>query len=264
LNQLVYFFWFGRLIFSDVVESGFLQINLQGLMNEEYTQAFTNTFLEVLRSAKNLSKFPTISLECIRQVSNLKNVYQSLLDSDDDRVTSICRVVASMIEDYPEMIISHFQSGGGAIVELALLCTSHPEKEMCQIMLELWYSLQCSLCENSELSKSSPVYQAISQVFIQLIHILLRQCMYEGVPDWDQGELSVLTSSNLRTIFKPLLNLFFPSDEEQEFAEFRNSITDTFQYCYNVLGENLLPLLLTILQDLLKLVFFLPSSFHCE
>ena len=126
------------------------------------------------------------------------HIIESEEDEDYKLAMSICKVVGCLIEDYSDCVVDNLEDGGIELIRLALMCTSHKERELSLLMLDLWYILSFWIESNVEDFSKYSKRNIFVSAYSELLKILLAQSMYESdALTWDEGNFPSSLPSSL-------------------------------------------------------------------
>ena len=113
---------------KDSIDSGCLNVLIRELQNPSHGLRAANIASQLLL-ANEWKSFPSEMVKVMQQVVTLGPVLQSVKGDDDSDVChSMAVVVATLIENYSELIISSFDPVGRGLLEMLLMCTSNPSQ----------------------------------------------------------------------------------------------------------------------------------------
>lgn len=218
------------------------------LVSTTVTSFYSNT--EIVESAiealshiathPNSHKYPSCVLSFLTRILPVHHLIRPDLDSIEAQElrASVYGLFISLAESHPRLILNSLLSATSqntvCLIQIILACSnapgSYPHQEShSHLAFGFWYILQDELlsCDASQyqllLSILAPVYHSLALV-------LIRKSEF---PADDQN---------------------ISAEDKEAFRCYRQDIADTLMYCYNVLRENLLDLLLEKLQSTIQAV----------
>ncbi|CAN0101819.1 unnamed protein product, partial [Ectocarpus sp. 12 AP-2014] len=133
---------------DEVVRNPLLSAAFDALGNQELFETAVDFLVEVLRKYK-ANNFLIVQLMVPKAMALEAAYMKSLEEEDADVARGLCRLFTEMGEAYMDVIMAPDDRGQLKLVQLVLMCTSHPEREIATIPLYFWY-LFCRTLESLE------------------------------------------------------------------------------------------------------------------
>ncbi|CAM9622957.1 unnamed protein product [Discosporangium mesarthrocarpum] len=129
---------------DDLCRSPLLEAAFPAMENPGLFETAVDFLVEVLRSYEVTS--PTLVSIMVPKTMSLKETYlKAVTDGNEDTAMGLCRLFTEMGENYMDVIMFDQDLNQRALIELVLLCTSHPENEIATIPKYFWYRLSNAL-----------------------------------------------------------------------------------------------------------------------
>eukprot|EP00752_Nemacystus_decipiens_P010447 g9307.t1 len=130
---------------DDLVRNPLLLAAFDSLGNQELFETAVDLLVEVLRKYKT-SNLSIVQL-MVPKAMALEAAYSEAVEEEDaDVARGLCRIFTEMGEAYMDLIMAPDDRGQLKLVQLVLLCTANPDKDIAIIPLYFWYRF----CRNLE------------------------------------------------------------------------------------------------------------------
>ncbi|CAB1115460.1 unnamed protein product [Ectocarpus sp. CCAP 1310/34] len=133
---------------DEIVRNPLLSAAFDALGNQELFETAVDLLVEVLRKYK-ANNFLIVQLMVPKAMALEAAYVKSSEEEDADVARGLCRLFTEMGEAYMDVIMAPDDRGQLKLVQVVLMCTSHPEREIATIPLYFWY-LFCRTLESLE------------------------------------------------------------------------------------------------------------------
>ncbi|CAM9473964.1 unnamed protein product [Scytosiphon promiscuus] len=177
---------------DQLVSSPLLPAAFEALGNQELFETAVDVLVEVLRKFKT-SNFLIVQL-MVPKAMPLEAAYAKAVEEEDNDVArGLCRLFTEMGEAYMDVIMAPDDRGQLKLVQLVLMCTSHPDREIATIPLYFWYRFCWTLESLEPAELRTARCTMFAQCLVGLIGVLLVLMRYpEDIDELSDDEVDDL------------------------------------------------------------------------
>lgn len=194
--------------------------------------------LQAMGNNPDTHKYPASCVQLIAKVIPLHSIVQQATCNDQEILSNLYCMLISLAESHSRLLVSSLLTEGPAkesslqLVHIILQCSNTPgvypiQETLSQHALGFWYILQDDMLAFGK-EHFAVIMQSLGPVYLLLAEVMLHKSM---LPADDSS---------------------WSSEEKEQFRCYRQDVADTMMYCYNVLHEKLLELLLQKLEGALS------------
>jgi transportin-3 len=190
-----------------------LSAAFDSLKKDELFESAIDLLVEVLRTYDEPSRsMPIVHILVPRAMACRDAYLQCVSEEDEDAARGYCRLLTEMGESYMDLVMGQEDVGQVVLVEMLLMCTTHPEPDVAAIPLHFWYRLSRALerLEPKELQQAK--LNAFGPYLSRLVDVLGQLLRYPA--DFEQ----------LR------------KDQADDVRKHRHDVADVLNDCCRVLG----------------------------
>jgi len=192
---------------EEIVASPIVVCSLgEALSDGELFESACEVACELARRSENAQHHMPIVLVLTGKVPELKALYEKALQEEDvDTCRGLTRVLTEIAERYRRLLVEGTPDAL-RMVEILLLCTSHPDETVAPLTFNFWDQL------SRELQQNEAQKQLFMPIFGQLVDILSCKAMYPTeADDWSH-------------------------DQEEDWRNFRHNVADALLDACSVVG----------------------------
>ncbi|KAK7863775.1 hypothetical protein R5R35_009581 [Gryllus longicercus] len=193
--------------------------------------------LQAMATHPDTHRFPNSCLQLLEKLLPLHSLIQQISSEDQELLSNLYCTLIAVAESHAGLLVNSFRSESPAksnslqLIHVILQCSNTPgvypiQETLSQNALGFWYILQDDMLA-AEAEDFTVIMQSLGPVYLMLAEVMLHKSM---LPTDDSS---------------------WASEEKEQFRCYRQDVADTMMYCYNVLHDKLLELLLQKLEGAL-------------